>query len=405
MGTGQSSFNGPTSSGKTLRCTGVPSTASPAISNDGSIFQPSTGGVLFAINGSLTSGALLWKFSPTSALSPNAASLTPVISEDGSLVYYAADNLYALNATTGAVVWTWNATITPGATFLTVLRAKGDGRVYVLVTGPFPPTQTGYGYPSLAALVALDGASGSVKWQRLGVLSDFSLSADGTVLYAASSGYGFNNNGVVSYINSALVYIAADSGELMSSLALGPPNSFVNAVAAPLVANDGSLIVITYGSQQPGVYLYNISLWNPSTRSQTWIVALNALVPPQYCPQAAVTFSLPTVVMDSTLLLSWSCQSAAGMLGLSVLNGAQVFVMNLPSFSPIAPNTNLPAPIAGADSTSYASGGGSVYGVNSGSGALLWAVNGTATAQVAYSAIGPNKLLVVGNCLYIEAQA
>ena len=409
MGTGQSSAGGPTSSGKTLRCSGVPSTASPAISEDGAIFQPSTGGVLFAINGSLTSGALLWKFSPLGSLSPSAACLTPVISEDGTMVFYAADNLYALNITTGDVLWSWNASLTPGATFLTVLRSTGDGRVYALVTGPAQGTQ-GVSFAALAALAALDGATGNIQWQRLGLLSDFSISADGATLFAVSSSYTTSNpsnpSAPTTYISSSLYRIDSATGNLLASQVLAPPGSTqgtsINAAAAPLVTSDGKLVLIT-SVGPPYASSFNMSLWNPATSSQSWFAVLTTLTTSASCPQGAQVFSLPTTVMDSTLLISWSCQSAAGMLGLSLLNGAQVFIMSLPSFSATPPNADLPPPIAGADSTSYTSSGGSVYGVNSGSGALLWAVNGTATAQVPYSAIGTNKVLVVGNCLYVEA--
>ena len=164
QGTGQSTASGPTSSAKTLRCSGVPSTDAPAVGADGTLYQPSTSGALFAI--SAADGSPLWTFTPKSG--PLTQGQTPALSTDGTAVFYAADAIYSFDAASGAVNWSWNATLSAN-NFGALLRGENDA-LFAVVTGQ--------------ALVALDG--GPVAGQtsrRMAVFYNRHLAAGSDMLF------------------------------------------------------------------------------------------------------------------------------------------------------------------------------------------------------------------------------
>ena len=368
QGTGQSTASGPTSSAKTLRCSGVPSTDAPAVGADGTLYQPSTNGALFAI--SAADGSPFWTFTPKSS-SPLTQGQTPALSIDGTVVFYAADAIYSFDAASGAVQWSWNATLSAN-NFGALLRGENDA-LFAVVTGQ--------------ALVALDGATGEVNWTQIGAFVDIALAPGGTMIYAVVGG--------------RIAGIDAATGSVQWT-------QKIYTAFAPLVSATGQLVFSSLNCLN-GV---NMTLYDPTTSTNVWntCVQVSAMTT---CTsgggsQGTIQFSAPTLVMGSTLVMIWSCTSfpgnsptSGGIIGVSMVSGTQVWATPGLFFSSAA--SGLPSPVAGADSTVYTSNSsGTVFGLNSGTGTAIWSIPTSNVNTPPFAAIAGDKRLALGNCLYTE---
>ena len=376
QGTGQSTASGPTSSAKTLRCSGAPSTDAPAVGADGTLYQPSTNGALFAI--STSDGSPLWTFTPKSG-SAATQGQTPALSTDGTAVFYAADAIYSFDAESGAINWSWNATLSTN-NFGALLRGKDDA-LFAVITGQ--------------ALVAFDGATGAVNWTQIGAFADIALSPDGTMIYA-----------VVSDVNGggSMAGIDAASGTVQWK-----PS--INTVNAPLVSAKGQLVLSssTCFSSNKLVNGINMTLFDPSTLTTVWNTCVLSTDTTYPCQAGYyIQFSAPTLVMGSTLVMTWVCSNypgnslvAGGITGVSMVSGMKVWAT--PGLFVASATSGLPSPIAGADSTVYTSNSsGTVFGINSGTGAAIWSIPTSNVNTPPFAAIAGSKRLALGNCLYAE---
>jgi outer membrane protein assembly factor BamB len=414
QGTGQSTATGPTSSAKTLRCSGVPSTNVPAVGADGTLYQPSTNGALFAISAS--DGSPLWTFTPKSgsaastqgqthfqtlfaisasdgspmwASTPGSASTqgqTPALSTEGKVVFYAADAIYSLDATSGAVNWSWNATLSAN-NFRALLRGKNDALYAVIAS---------------QALVALDGATGAVSWTQIGVFADIALSPDGTIIYAVVS-ESERNGGIIACIDAA-------SGTVQWKRNMNIDTAAAPGWAAPLVSATGQLVLSFMTICNPAgdsrypnyqVVGINMTLFDPTLFTSVWSTCI--YVSAMSSCQFNFQFSAPTLVMGSTLVMIWSCANgeAGGIVGVSMVSGTLIWAT--PGLFLASATSGLPSPVAGADSTVYTSNiSGTVFGINSGTGAAIWSIPASNINTPPFAAIAGNKRLALGNCLYVE---
>jgi len=369
QGLGQSTASGPTSSAQTMRCSGVPATAAPAVGADGTLFQPSTAGTLFALSGK--DGSLVWTFTPPSPppAGSNATwpSITPALAASGDLIFHAADALYALDTSTGEVTWSWNPSLT-AASFSVILTAGTS--VFAVMNNN--------------AVVALD-ASGDVTWLRLGSLNDISLSPDEATLYVVSTSS-----------PPALFSLDATDGSVQWTQPWAGP-----LAGAPLVTSTGQL-VLTSGM--------NYTLFDPNSRTVVWSVQANPATPCSPAGAGVLTVSQPALIMGATLIATWFCNAppqsstaSNGLFAFTLVSGSPVWAtQGVPAN--ILPGWKVLPPVAGADPTVYsASLNGTISGTNSGTGALIWAINGASANAAPFGAIAPGKLLALGNCLYAEA--
>jgi outer membrane protein assembly factor BamB len=141
-------------------CTDVMDT--PALGRDGTVYFGTTQNVI-ALNG--TTGALVWKFSPSQAY----VSSSPAVTADSTVFVGSGDwHVYSINGRTGAVLW---AFATGGV--VTASPAVGlDGTVYV-----------GSNDFSVYAIV---GNTGALRWRYQVTFGDYvqsspTIGADGTI--------------------------------------------------------------------------------------------------------------------------------------------------------------------------------------------------------------------------------
>ena len=210
-----------------------PIESSPAIGTDGTIYVGSPYGCLYALNPA--DGSLKWK----SAC--NYGSDSPTIGTDGT-IYVGDGNLTSLNPTDGSVKWQFSV----GDVFYFIAPAVGaDGTIYVGMD-EFDDISS-YTY---YALIALNAANGSLKWQynmQYPIESTPAIGADGTI------------------------YVGSDDGCLY---ALNPADGLVkwqfvtggNFCSSPAIGADGTIYV---GSEDDDIFALNAAdgslLWRYAT--------------------------------------------------------------------------------------------------------------------------------------------
>jgi outer membrane protein assembly factor BamB len=174
--------------------TGAEVWSSPAVA-DGKVYFGSQDNNVYALNAS--TGAFLWKYTTNGAITGSS----PAVSN--GVVYVGSDDayLYALNADTGALLWRYIA-----AASIDTAPAVVNGVVYVVSQGP--------GY-----LYALNASTGTLLWQYL-VSDPFSSPAlaNGVVYFGSWDGN--------------LYALNATSGKLMWKFKIG-----TNFSSSPAVAN------------------------------------------------------------------------------------------------------------------------------------------------------------------------
>ena len=207
--------------------TGVSS--SPVVAN-GIAYFGSFDKNLYAVNA--TTGVLLWKYQM-----PNLIFHAPAV--PNGLLYvgplnFDSPNFFALKASTGDLVWSREVGDTPGSS-PTVL----NGVVYVAVS---------------AAVYALDGATGAKLWEN------FQLPSISSELVVA--------NGMVYFGSDSMYAVKADTGELVWQKTLGDS-------VAPLAIARG---VLYAGGKDNNVYALEAStgetLWKYPTGSVKTLAAV-----------------------------------------------------------------------------------------------------------------------------------
>ena len=167
---------------------------------------------------SLATGALLWKFSVNApTLGPNGVAV-----EGGRVFADSPDSVFALNATTGKVLW-FRDLVGARSRYLSIQPQVSDGRVYLATAaGPLPGGGT---------LFALDPSTGALLWQFAtvpkadpgvklagGAWETPLVGPDGTVTYGIgnpyqSIGWGVSNPSQLLYTDSD-VNLSAATGQL-----------------------------------------------------------------------------------------------------------------------------------------------------------------------------------------------
>jgi outer membrane protein assembly factor BamB len=204
--------------------TGMAVESSPAVGEDGTVYVPSWDGYVYAVEGA--TGELVWKFATDYAghqgddTSPTSIGSKPQLGPDGT-VYVTTpvaenETVYALNGTTGALLWTTfagQATSSPtlSADGATLFLGNNEGRFF-----------------------ALDSATGKIKWTKLvkgngmkqwGVPA---IGADGTVYAPNCNGNLYSLDGATGHENWFLT--PRDGGCMRSK---------------PSIANDGTIFIGT----------------------------------------------------------------------------------------------------------------------------------------------------------------
>jgi outer membrane protein assembly factor BamB len=167
---------------------------------------------------SLATGALLWKFSVNApTLGPNGVAV-----EGGRVFADSPDSVFALNATTGKVLW-FRDLVGARSRYLSIQPQVSDGRVYLATAaGPLPGGGT---------LFALSASTGALLWQFAtvpkadpgvklagGAWETPLVGPDGTVTYGIgnpyqSIGWGVSNPSQLLYTDSD-VNLSAATGQL-----------------------------------------------------------------------------------------------------------------------------------------------------------------------------------------------
>jgi outer membrane protein assembly factor BamB len=290
--------------------------SSPAVANGVVYFGCSNS--LYALNAS--TGAKLWSFATGGAVTSSPAVANGVI-------YFSSDNLYALNATTGAKLWSFaaggefsptlaNGVVYFGGDFLYALNATTGALLWEFADfpnpAPFPLTSPAvangaayFGSTEDLAFWALDAGTGAGLWSRY--------------LGSSTSGSPAVANGTVYFNGAGLTALNATTGTVLWSSFIRFPES------SPAVANG-----LVYDGSGDG----SLHALNATTGARLW------------------TFYGPSAVQTSP----------------AVANGI-VYI---------------------------ADGNGSVYGLNAGNGDKLWSY---ATGISGATASSP---AIIGGVLYIR---
>jgi outer membrane protein assembly factor BamB/subtilisin family serine protease len=142
--------------------------SSPALGNDGNVYLGSGDKKLYALDA--TTGALKWTYSTASALDS-----TPAIATDGTLYVRDDTTLYALTNNGGSATLKWSFTLS-GSTYASPAIAA-DGTIYVGATG--------------GAFYAVN-PNGTQKWKFTAngdVYTSAAIATDGTIYFGTLNGY------------------------------------------------------------------------------------------------------------------------------------------------------------------------------------------------------------------------
>jgi outer membrane protein assembly factor BamB len=247
--------------------------AQPVIVN-GVVYVGSTDGRVYALNAG--TGAVRWQFPQAGKPAIGAVYASPGIA--GNIVYVGSDDgrIYALKDTTGAPAWSKPCNkpgdrvrsspvfvdgvvyATSGSGYVCAMRAASGARYWNPVwIGPGAPGSSPTVAPNTPGtslnpvsiyvgsgdghVYALNASSGATRWQfppkgqpGIGIID--SQSADGSVLYAASSGAGGH-----------LYALAAGTGRILWEYP-GKNQPGIGAIdSQPAVASDGSAIYFASG--------------------------------------------------------------------------------------------------------------------------------------------------------------
>ena len=304
-----------------------------------------------------------------------------VIGSDGTLYLTPFNSgLVALHGNSGNVLW-W-AQLGRGCRVCTPVVAS-DGTVYA---GPFDG----------ATFVAVDGASGSVKWKA-------SLSGAGAT---PSLGYGLvfasDGNGAVNALDAAtgtlqwsypvgvgegVGFALSDDGVLYACSALG---SGIYALNAKTGAVLWQMLVEGSGHLRAGAALgsdgrvffgsdaFQIEAFTADGGQGRWLYTADAFVR-----------SSGAVCSGSSYFLS----CAGTLYALSMDAGGLLWSVNIGG----AGDTSTSSPVVGGDGTVYAgSGSGTVFALQSTNGSVKWSFD-TGGAVSGSPAIGANGVLYVGS--------
>jgi outer membrane protein assembly factor BamB len=197
---------------------------SPVLGADGVLYASTRGGpgqaraALYAVDTAGNNGSVRWQTVLPDSNSNNGV-VRPIVSAAGT-VYVSANRVFAVNGTTGNLVWQ-----SPSMLTQPMMPALGlDGTLYV-------PDFT---------LYAMDAANGTVKWKIATDCSGFNspaLSPDGTVVYATHVGGGG--------CGDALTIAALDAVTGTQLWLFAEPGEYVSAVGPPAVGADGTLYTST----------------------------------------------------------------------------------------------------------------------------------------------------------------
>ena len=306
---------------------------SPAIGAGGAIFVGTAGGVVAALS---SAGRLLWTHAAGAQVNDS-----PALTDDGRvLVGTSAGRLLALDATTGLLNFSFQtgAASVQGAPTIAgscILFGARDGYAYAL------------------------NATGGLAWRfNAGAVISASpaVSADGATAYFATE-------------DPANKVFALD----VASGAVRWSFTAADAMwASPLVMpDDGSVVVVTTR------FRYNLHRLNATSGAPLWTFNVRNNV-----------LSSPSLTLGGLIVFGRRCCDS-GMVAINATLPREVW-----SFQAYV---NYDAtPLVGADGTIYVRGGGSLFGLNAGTGARLFAqsTNMSGDTSVALAADGT---LVVGD--------
>ncbi|MBP7140464.1 MAG: S8 family serine peptidase [Opitutaceae bacterium] len=156
-------------------------TSSPVVGADGTVYVGSNDGSFYAFNGS--DGRVKWRYSlvPVSLIDTGAAAV-----DAQGVVYFGASNgnLYALVDAGDSATLKWTAAL--GGSITNAPAIASDGTIYIRIERGTTSAN------AEAQLVALEGASGAVKWRySFGQEASYaspSIGTDGTVYVAGGDG-------------------------------------------------------------------------------------------------------------------------------------------------------------------------------------------------------------------------
>lgn len=196
--------------------------SSAAIGSDGTVYEGSGDGKLYAINGS--SGAIKWTYNTGSS----EVGTSPAIGANGIVYFGAGDgSLYAVDSTTGAKRWSYPT----NGRLRSSPNIESDGTV---VFGSYD----GYVY-------ALDGSNGQLKWRfNAGavVYSSPAIGLDSTVYFGSESHYIYALNGATGALKWR--YLTGD-----------------NVPASPMLFNDSVVV---------GSWDHNVYCLDRATGAKKW---------------------------------------------------------------------------------------------------------------------------------------
>jgi len=312
------------------------------------------------------SNASLWQFPASGSVDTADYYTSPVMSSDGSTIYYAAGStLYAVSASSGAQSWAYSTA--DGATFEGSTPAVGpDGTIYVGATDG-----NLYAVSSLGALEWTYGAGGGSSFYGTGIESSPLVGPDGTIYFGSENGYLY-----------ALTPLATSGGSptlAWDYLTAQPPSGYTCDVqvscgiftSSPALSPTSSTVYI--GGEDGNLYAVSPPTTPGSTTGTlVWKVALGDVV------------NTPAVSPDGSTV--YATQLSGSLYSVNAATGA----INWRSFG-------SSSPAIGPDGTVYAAGSTCLYAVNP-DGSLRWSscVSG-ASFDSSSPAVDTNGIVYLGS--------
>jgi outer membrane protein assembly factor BamB len=263
--------------------TGAALDSSPVISN-GVVYIGSADKNLYAVNA--TTGALLWK-----NLTGGSIASSPAVSN--GIVYFGSTdtNVYALDASTGAQVWTYNA-------------------VNYIYSSPTIANNTVY-IPTITTLYKLNAATGALLQSK----------SIGTNVYSTPA----ITNDFVYVGSSTPAFYGIDVSDLGWHYGFYPPN---NVISSPSVVND----IIYFGSGRH-VYALNASdnmvpIWDFNDTYETAFYSTSPAVANGIVYVAGNGNNILRALNASTGAYVWNYTASAAVYTPSVANGIVYFGCN-----------------------------------------------------------------------------
>jgi outer membrane protein assembly factor BamB len=318
---------------------GSPISPGPSVGADGTIYESSDGGVLYALDPA--TGREEWKFDGAGAIGGNDTSTTAAVLPDGTIVWPGPRNtVFGLSAQ-GKQLWT----VDVGAVPLSPVIASPT-TVYVMTTA------------GVLTAIDVDGARSAARWTlKLGAQS-----------YAAPVVRG---DGVIETTVDDSLIAVHDDGDSAHELWTFTAPAQIEVSAA--VAADGTAVVGADDGFEYGISVSGTQLWKHRDISQS--------------------FSSPAVTGDGTAYFG---DNGGAMTVASAATGTVVRTLNAhPGES--APGDDIwTAPLVdGVGDVYYGTNGGTIYGYSP-SGSQLFAIQTGKTVD-SYPALSAAGDLLIGS--------